>query len=122
MTVIRGLAALIASAAWFSNATYLGTHGEILLFASQPFQRPPYCSRKPKFSASDVGLGLRLDLPIGPLRIDYAFPIQTPGPGMVVRPAKIHNLSYHLHILATNSYNSRIILERKTFKQKAPID
>ena len=29
--------------------------------------------------ASDVGLGLRLDLPIGPLRIDYAFPIQTGG-------------------------------------------
>jgi len=25
---------------------------------------------------SDVGVGLRLDLPIGPIRIDYAFPIQ----------------------------------------------
>ena len=29
------------------------------------------------FSA-DVGLGLRLDLPIGPLRIDYGIPIQGP--------------------------------------------
>jgi len=29
------------------------------------------------FSA-DVGLGLRLDLPIGPLRIDYGIPIQSP--------------------------------------------
>ena len=29
--------------------------------------------------ASDVGFGLRLDLPIGPLRIDYGFPIQTGG-------------------------------------------
>ncbi len=28
--------------------------------------------------ASDVGLGLRLDLPIGPLAVDYAIPIQTP--------------------------------------------
>ena len=26
---------------------------------------------------SDVGIGLRLDLPIGPLRIDYGIPIQT---------------------------------------------
>jgi outer membrane protein insertion porin family len=26
---------------------------------------------------SDAGLGLRLDLPIGPIRLDYAFPIQT---------------------------------------------
>jgi outer membrane protein insertion porin family len=29
--------------------------------------------------ASDVGIGLRLDLPIGPLRIDYGFPIQRDG-------------------------------------------
>ena len=25
---------------------------------------------------SDVGVGVRLDLPIGPVRIDYAFPMQ----------------------------------------------
>ena len=29
--------------------------------------------------ASDVGIGLRLDLPIGPLRIDYGIPIQKDG-------------------------------------------
>jgi outer membrane protein insertion porin family len=29
--------------------------------------------------ASDVGLGLRLDLPIGPLRVDYGIPIQKNG-------------------------------------------
>ena len=31
---------------------------------------------------SDVGFGVRLDLPVGPIRIDYGFPIQTsPGHG-----------------------------------------
>jgi len=29
--------------------------------------------------ASDVGVGVRLDLPIGPLRLDYGFPIDTAG-------------------------------------------
>lgn len=29
--------------------------------------------------ASDIGFGLRLDLPIGPLRLDYAFPIERDG-------------------------------------------
>jgi len=29
--------------------------------------------------ASDYGVGLRLDLPIGPLRLDYGFPIDTAG-------------------------------------------
>ena len=41
-----------------------------------------FVNRKPwDFSTSDlvsdVGIGLRLDLPIGPLRIDYGFPLQT---------------------------------------------
>jgi outer membrane protein insertion porin family len=31
--------------------------------------------------ASDFGVGLRLDLPIGPLRLDYGFPIDTSGHG-----------------------------------------
>ncbi|MFL6541748.1 MAG: outer membrane protein assembly factor BamA [Chthoniobacterales bacterium] len=31
--------------------------------------------------ASDVGVGLRLDLPIGPLRVDYGYPIQRDGRG-----------------------------------------
>src|SRR4029077_2266361 len=29
--------------------------------------------------ASDVGIGLRLDLPIGPLRLDYGYPLNTAG-------------------------------------------
>jgi outer membrane protein insertion porin family len=29
--------------------------------------------------ASDFGFGLRLDLPVGPLRIDYGIPIQKAG-------------------------------------------
>ncbi|MGI8820975.1 MAG: outer membrane protein assembly factor BamA [Chthoniobacterales bacterium] len=29
--------------------------------------------------ASDAGIGLRLDLPVGPIRLDYGFPIQTGG-------------------------------------------
>jgi len=29
--------------------------------------------------ASDIGVGLRLDLPIGPMRIDYGYPIQRDG-------------------------------------------
>jgi outer membrane protein insertion porin family len=29
--------------------------------------------------ASDVGVGIRLDLPVGPLRIDYGFPLQKAG-------------------------------------------
>ena len=29
--------------------------------------------------ASDVGIGLRLDLPIGPLRVDYGIPLKTDG-------------------------------------------
>jgi outer membrane protein insertion porin family len=29
--------------------------------------------------ASDIGIGLRLDLPIGPIRIDYGFPLQKAG-------------------------------------------
>jgi outer membrane protein insertion porin family len=31
--------------------------------------------------ASDFGVGVRLDLPIGPLRLDYGFPIDTAGNG-----------------------------------------
>lgn len=30
-------------------------------------------------AASDVGIGLRLDLPVGPIRIDYGLPIETGG-------------------------------------------
>jgi outer membrane protein insertion porin family len=29
--------------------------------------------------ASDIGIGLRMDLPIGPIRIDYGYPIQRDG-------------------------------------------
>ena len=40
-------------------------------------------STKPPFEyynlASDIGVGIRLDLPIGPLRLDYGIPIQRAG-------------------------------------------
>ena len=40
-------------------------------------------SKKPPIEfdnlASDIGVGVRLDLPIGPLRIDYGFPLQKAG-------------------------------------------
>jgi outer membrane protein insertion porin family len=29
--------------------------------------------------ASDIGVGIRLDLPIGPLRLDYGYPLQRDG-------------------------------------------
>ena len=35
----------------------------------------------PAISVSDVGFGVRLDLPIGPIRIDYGIPIQKDGNG-----------------------------------------
>jgi outer membrane protein insertion porin family len=31
--------------------------------------------------ASDVGVGVRLDLPVGPLRLDYGIPIRKSGYG-----------------------------------------
>jgi outer membrane protein insertion porin family len=41
---------------------------------------PPLTPRRTFDSlGSDVGVGLRLDLPIGPLRLDYGFPIDTAG-------------------------------------------
>lgn len=45
---------------------------------------PPDPNRDPKFSTfynlgSDVGFGLRLNLPIGPLRLDYGIPIDKAG-------------------------------------------
>jgi outer membrane protein insertion porin family len=29
--------------------------------------------------ASDIGVGIRLDLPIGPLRLDYGYPVMRDG-------------------------------------------
>jgi outer membrane protein insertion porin family len=45
---------------------------------------PPDPNRDPKFNtfnnlASDVGFGIRLNLPIGPLRLDYGIPIDKAG-------------------------------------------
>jgi len=34
--------------------------------------------------ASDIGVGVRLDLPIGPLRIDYGIPLQRLGTAAAV--------------------------------------
>ena len=33
----------------------------------------------PSRMASDIGIGIRLDLPVGPLRIDYGYPLQKAG-------------------------------------------
>src|SRR3954470_14725744 len=41
----------------------------------------PYDWNTDQHVASDAGFGLRLDLPIGPLRIDYGIPIQKDGRG-----------------------------------------
>ena len=43
--------------------------------------RPPPLTPKRSFDSlgSDFGVGLRLDLPIGPLRLDYGFPVDTAG-------------------------------------------
>jgi outer membrane protein insertion porin family len=41
----------------------------------------PYDFNTDDHLASDAGLGVRLDLPIGPLRIDYGIPIQKDGRG-----------------------------------------
>ena len=43
------------------------------------FGRPVTPRRTFDSFASDFGFGLRLDLPIGPLRLDYGFPIDTAG-------------------------------------------
>jgi len=40
---------------------------------------PDAYSFKTTDTASDIGFGLRLDLPIGPLRVDYGIPLQTNG-------------------------------------------
>jgi outer membrane protein insertion porin family len=45
------------------------------------FGRPITPRRTFDSFASDYGVGLRLDLPIGPLRLDYGFPIDTAGNG-----------------------------------------
>ncbi|HEX4638173.1 MAG TPA: outer membrane protein assembly factor BamA [Chthoniobacterales bacterium] len=59
-----------------ANAIFLG--------APNPFPNaPPGVSPRRTFDsfASDYGVGLRLDLPIGPLRLDYGFPLDTAGNG-----------------------------------------
>ena len=43
------------------------------------FGRPITPRRTFDSFASDFGVGVRLDLPIGPLRLDYGFPIDTAG-------------------------------------------
>jgi len=53
--------------------------------------------------ASDYGIGLRLDLPIGPIRLDYAFPIQinrqnlnTPGNPVAPSMSKTGRFSFNV--------------------------
>jgi outer membrane protein insertion porin family len=56
------------------------------IYATNPPAGPPFppasiATPRRTFDsfASDFGVGLRLDLPIGPLRLDYGFPIDTAG-------------------------------------------
>jgi outer membrane protein insertion porin family len=56
---------------------------QIFNMGAPPGSAPPASLATPRRSfnsfASDFGVGLRLDLPIGPLRLDYGFPIDNAG-------------------------------------------
>jgi len=49
------------------------------IFYDTGFVNADAYSFKTSDTASDFGFGLRLDLPIGPLRVDYGIPLQTNG-------------------------------------------
>jgi outer membrane protein insertion porin family len=74
--------------AWdFSNETLTVPRGNNAIATAIAHGAPigpngvPIVSPKRTFDSfgSDVGVGLRLDLPIGPLKLDYGFPIDTAG-------------------------------------------
>ena len=48
--------------------------------------------------ASDFGLGLRLDLPVGPIRVDYGIPITSPnqGPPGTTNPSKSGKFNFNV--------------------------
>jgi outer membrane protein insertion porin family len=75
---------IVAKARWaiFYDAGFVNPDAWDFSLQTQTTTRKPG-STKPPFQfdniASDIGVGVRLDLPIGPLRIDYGIPIQKNG-------------------------------------------
>lgn len=79
---------------WFASAEYTIPVIENLRFAIfydignvyedpysfEPQDPPDRFGRHTRFYSDDVGVGIRLNLPIGPLKLDYAFPL-TDGDG-----------------------------------------
>jgi outer membrane protein insertion porin family len=65
----------------FSEETLSVPRGPNAQATAQYFGTPLTVRRTYDNIASDFGVGLRLDLPIGPLRLDYGFPLQTAGNG-----------------------------------------
>jgi outer membrane protein insertion porin family len=57
-----------------------GTRAQLGDLTEVPPRQPKTGPRTSYFDlAQDVGFGLRLDLPIGPLRLDYGYPLETAG-------------------------------------------
>ena len=68
--------------AWdFSQETQGRPSSQNAIASDIYFKRPITPQSTYNNIASDFGAGIRLDLPIGPLRLDYGFPIQTAGNG-----------------------------------------
>lgn len=66
--------------AWdFSSETLAVPRGNNAIATAIHFGLPITPRRRFDSFASDFGVGVRLDLPIGPLRLDYGFPIETAG-------------------------------------------
>ncbi len=63
----------------FSETTLSVPRGENARASNIFFGRPDTPRKTYDNIASDFGVGVRLDLPIGPLRLDYGFPIQNSG-------------------------------------------
>ena len=65
----------------FSNETLAVPRGSNAIATAIHFGLPITPRRTFDSFGSDFGVGVRLDLPIGPLRLDYGFPIDTAGNG-----------------------------------------
>jgi len=75
---------IVAKARWaiFYDAGFVNPDAWDFSLQTQTTIRKPGSTKPPiQFDniASDIGVGVRLDLPIGPLRIDYGIPLQKDG-------------------------------------------